>query len=200
MRPDRNARREYIAAFRELVIRIERSLAGIPKRQLPVRMYVAGGAALHLYTGARVSRDIDAVFSRRIALPGDLEIAYDDADGAARLLYFDRQFNETFALMHEDAHKDSRRLVLDDNDPKILEVRLLSPLDLAVSKLGRFSTQDREDLATLARRRLIDSASLRRRADEALAAYVGDTERVRGSIALACRIVMDIEKRRRDRE
>ena len=200
MRPDRNARREYIAAFGELVARIERSLAGLPKRLLPIRMYIAGGAALHLYTGARVSRDIDAVFSRRIALPEDLQIAYVDADGAARLLYFDRQFNETLMLMHEDALKDSERLTLDGIDPKVLEVRLLSPLDLAVSKLGRFSSQDREDVATLARRRMIDSASLRRRAEEAVSAYVGDTERVRGSIALACRVVTDIEKRRRDRE
>ncbi|MEX0735403.1 MAG: DUF6036 family nucleotidyltransferase [Steroidobacteraceae bacterium] len=200
MRPDRNARREYIAAFRELVSRIERSLAGLPKRLLPIRMYVAGGAALHLYTGARVSRDIDAVFSRRVALPEDLQIAYEDADGAARLLYFDRQFNETLTLMHEDALKDSKRLTLNGIDPKVLEVRLLSPLDLAVSKLGRLSSQDREDVATLARRRLIDSASLRRRAEAAVTAYVGDTERVRGSIALACRIVTDIEKRKRDRE
>jgi hypothetical protein len=90
MRPDRNARPEYVAAFREIVNRIASSLTGVPKRALPVRMYVAGGAALHLYTGERVSRDIDAAFSRRIALPEDLEVAYRDADGAARLLYFDR--------------------------------------------------------------------------------------------------------------
>ena len=54
-----------------------------------------GGAAMHLYTGERVSNDVDAVFSKRIALPNDLEVAYQDPDGAARLLYFDRQYNDT---------------------------------------------------------------------------------------------------------
>jgi hypothetical protein len=65
-------------------------------------MYVAGGAALHFYTGEHVSKDVDAVFSKRIALPSDLELAYEDADGASRLPYFDRQYNDTFALRAND--------------------------------------------------------------------------------------------------
>jgi hypothetical protein len=84
-------------------------------------MYVAGGAALHLYTGARVSCDIDAAFSHRIALPENLEVAYQDADGAARLLYFDRQYNETFGLLHEEAHEDSVPLTLEGRKADILE-------------------------------------------------------------------------------
>ena len=195
MRPDRNARPEYVAAFRDVVIRIARPLAELPKRALPIRMYVAGGAALHMYTGERVSRDIDASFSHRIALPENLEVAYRDADGAARLLYFDRQYNDMFGLMHEDAQEDSVPLTLEGVDPGILEVRLLSALDLAVSKLGRFSSQDREDIATLARHKLISAAKLRRRAGEALAGYVGDTTRLQGSIELATRIVADIGTR-----
>lgn len=182
-------------AFREIVNRIASSLASLPRRALPVRMYVAGGAALHLYTGERVSRDVDATFSRRIALPDNLEVAYRDADGAARLLYFDRQYNDTLGLLHEDAYDDSVPLALEGSDSSILETRLLSPLDLAVSKLGRFSAQDRDDIATLARYKLIGSHALRKRAEAALAAYVGDTARVRGSIDLAVRIVADIEAR-----
>jgi hypothetical protein len=65
-----------------------------------------------------------------------------------------------------------------------------------VSKIGRFSTQDRDDIATLARHRLIGAAALRQRAEEALQAYVGDTARVQGSIELASRIVADVEARR----
>jgi hypothetical protein len=74
-------------------------------------------------------------------------------------------------------------------------VRLLSALDLAVSKLGRFSSQDRDDIAALARRKLISSSKLRQRAAEALTGYVGATTRVQGSIDLAVRIVADIESR-----
>jgi len=65
-----------------------------------------------------------------------------------------------------------------------------------VSKLGRFSSQDREDIEALARHRLISSGMLRRRAEEALRAYVGDTARVQGAIETAVRIVSDIESRR----
>ncbi len=81
MRPDPSARPEYIEAFREIAARIAAAVAGVPAAALPIKMYVAGGAALHFYTGERVSEDIDAVFSRRIALPDKLEVAYRDADG-----------------------------------------------------------------------------------------------------------------------
>ena len=195
MRPDRNARPEYLAALREILHRIATSLGASPPRALPVRMYLAGGAALHLYTGERVSRDIDATFSHRIALPENLEVAYRDADGAAGLLYFDRQYNDTLGLLHEDAYEDSVPLALEGIDSTALQVRVLSALDLAVSKLGRFSGQDQEDIATLARHKLIGSAALRRRADDALRSYVGDTTRIQGAIAVAVRVVADLEAR-----
>jgi hypothetical protein len=194
VRPDRSARAEYVAAFREIAMRIAGELAGTPRRKLPVRMFVAGGAALHLYIGQRVSRDVDAAFSHRIALPDDLEVAYRDADGAARVLYFDRQYSDTLALMHEDAYDDSVALELDGIDRAKLDVRLLTPVDLAVSKISRFSSQDREDIAALARRGLIKATEVRSRADEALAGYVGDTTRVHGAIESACRIVEDAQR------
>jgi Nucleotidyltransferase of unknown function (DUF6036) len=195
MRPDSKARADYVEAFRQIVARISAALKQAPVSALPVKMYVAGGAALHFYTGERVSRDIDAVFSQRIALPEDLEIAYRDADGAARLLYFDRQYNDTLSLMHEDAHDDSIPLSLEGIDARVLDVRMLAPLDLAVSKISRFSEQDRSDIASLARHEHIDSTRLRQRAEEALTGYVGSLERVRGSIELACRIVDDVTRR-----
>lgn len=195
MRPD-VARAEYTAAFTEIAARIAKPLSTLPKRVLPINMYVAGGAALHFYTGERTSRDIDASFSHRIVLPEDLEVSFRDADGAARLLYFDRQYNDTFALMHEDARDDSVSLKLAGVDPSVLDVRLLSPTDLAVSKISRLSSQDREDIESLARHKLIRSAPLRRRAEEALGGYVGNLETLRKAIDIACRIVEDVEKRK----
>jgi hypothetical protein len=194
MRPERHVRREYLEAFRELVQRIAQPLASVPKRVLPIQMYVAGGAAVHFYTGERISLDVDAAFSHRIALPENLEVAYRDADGAARMLYFDRNYSDTLALLHEDSYDDSIALTLDDLDPKVLDVRLLSPVDLAVSKLSRFAEHDRNDIAALARHGLISSKALRERAEEALGGYVGAIDRVRGSIEIACRIVAEIEQ------
>jgi hypothetical protein len=195
MRPSSATRPEYLAAFIELVQRIAAPLRELPKRSLPIKMYVAGGAAMHFYIGERISNDVDAVFSRRIALPGDLEVAYRDPDGAARLLYFDRQYNDTFALMHEDAHQDSVPLVLKHVDASVLDVRLLSAVDLAVSKISRLSSQDRGDITALAKHGLIKSAALHRRAQEALTNYVGNLESLHGSISLACRIVEDAARR-----
>lgn len=194
MRHER-ARPEYVAAFAEIARRIARSLQDQPRTHLPVSMYVAGGAALHFYTGERVSQDIDAVFSRRIALPDNLDIAYQGADGSAQLLYLDSQYNETFALMHENAHRDSEPLVLPDVDARILDIRLLTPADLAVSKIARLSGQDREDIASLARTGLVNANALRTRAEAAMAGYVGDLVRLRGNVESACGIVGDVEKR-----
>ena len=196
MRPSSAARPEYLAAFTELVQRIAAPLRELPRRTLPIKMYVAGGAAMHLYTGERVSNDVDAVFSKRIALPSDLEVTYQDPDGAARLLYFDRQYNDTLALMHEDAHDDSVPLRLKGIDASILDVRLLSALDLAVSKISRFSSQDRDDITTLGKHGLIKSAALRRRSEQAMGSYVGNLDTLKGAINLACRIVEDAEQRK----
>jgi hypothetical protein len=195
MRPNSATRPEYLAAFTELVQRIAAPLSVLPRRSLPIKMYVAGGAAMHLYTGERMSNDVDAVFSKRIVLPSDLEVTYRDPDGAARLLYFDRQYNDTFALMHEDAHEDSVPLTLKGIDASILDVRLLSALDLAVSKISRFSSQDRGDITTLGKHGLIKSEALRRRSEQAMENYVGNLDTLKGAINLACRIVKDAEQR-----
>lgn len=195
MQPELPARREYVVAFLEIARRISASLKDLPKAALPVHMYVAGGAALHFYTGERVTQDIDAAFSRRIALPDDLEVSYRDADGAAQLLYLDRQYSDTLALIHEDAYADSVPLTLPGLEPEILDVRLLTPTDLAVTKIGRMTSQDRDDIAALARRRLLKPETLRARADEAVGNFVGDTIRLRGNIESACRMVADVESR-----
>lgn len=151
---------------------------------------------MHFYTGERVSLDIDGTFSRRLALPDNLEVAFRDVDGAATILYFDRQYNDTLALLHEDAYQDSERLELPGVDDSMLEVRLLNPVDLAVSKIARFGSQDRDDIAALARHGLVSANAIRRRAEEALANIVGDTVRVQGSIEAACRIADDAAQRR----
>ncbi len=185
LRPDPH----YLKAFATIMARIDAAL-GAGRRSVPIVVGVAGGAALHFYTGARISKDIDAKVMARVLLdPSDLQVAYRGEDGRARLLYFDTQYNDSFALLHEDAYDDARPIALEGVDPRRLSVKLLTPLDLAVSKLARFSDQDQDDVRALARARLIDAAALRRRAEEALPGYVGNLIRIRTSINMACRIV-----------
>jgi hypothetical protein len=185
LRPDP----EYLKAFAEIMSRIERALG--PKRPAkPVVVCVAGGAAMHFYVGGRFTDDIDAKILARVLLdPQDLQVAYRGQDGHARLLYFDTQYNDSFALLHHNAYDDARPIDVEGVDSRRLEVRLLTPLDLAVSKLSRYKTQDQDDIRALAGAGLIDAASLRRRAEEALPDYVGNLERIKTSIILACRLV-----------
>lgn len=189
MRPSPRAHPGFALAFREIVARLEKAIAAGPPSRAPLRMYVAGGAAVHFYTGARITDDVDAVFSRRLLIPDDLEVAYADRDGATRLLYFDKQYNESFGLIHEDAHADALPLEIEGVDRRMVDVRLFSPLDLAVSKLARFAAHDQDDIKALARAGLLRAAELRKRAHEALAGYVGGADSVRTSIDLACKLI-----------
>jgi hypothetical protein len=193
MTPKIKAQAAYLNAFTEVLSRIQQALKGSRPDVLPIRMYVAGGAALHLLTGARVSEDVDAVFSKRVLFNEEIEVSYRDPDGRARLLYLDRNYNDTLGLLHEDAHQDSQPVAFPGIDKKLIDVRVLSPIDLAVSKLSRFADQDREDILLLAREGLIDATSLRKRAEQALAGYVGDLNPVRNSIDIACRLIESAE-------
>ncbi len=177
----------YLKAFGEIMSRIQESLRG---RKKAVAVYVAGGAALHLYTGARFSGDIDAhIEVNRYLVPDNLEVVYEGPDGRPRVLYFDTSYNESFALLHEDVHRDSIPIDVPGVDRRILDVRLFSPVDLAVSKLARFETQDQEDIKAIALAGLMTAAQFRQRAEEALAGYSGVVERVRSSLEIACKVL-----------
>lgn len=189
MRQKIKAQEAWLTAFAEVLSRIQQTLKGSRPEVFPIRMYVAGGAALHLLTGARVSEDVDAVFSKRVLLNEEIEVSYRDPDGRARLLYLDRNYNDTLGLLHENAHKDARPVDIPGIDKKLIEVRVLAPIDLAVSKLSRFGDQDRDDILLLAKEGMIDATSLRKRAEQALGGYVGDLNSVRNSIDIACRLI-----------
>ena len=184
----------YVEAFRKLAMRVARAaslsahLSTETSAKTPVTMYLAGGAAMHFYTGARMTDDIDAVFDRKILVPADSTVIYRDARGQARSVYFDTNYNESYALLHEDAHDDAWRLALEGMEG--VQVMVLQPVDLAISKLARFSDIDRGDIAQLAKDGLITAKALRLRAEDALPGYVGNLGPLKTSIMLACR---DIE-------
>jgi len=189
VKPKKTVHVEFRKALAEVLSRVQEKLRSANAEQLPIRMYIAGGAAVNLLTGSRTTEDVDAVFSRRLLLDEDIKLSYRDPDGRARFLYLDRNYNDTLGLLHEDAYEDSRPVTIPGVDPRTIEVRALAPVDLAVTKLARFSEQDRADIELMAKAGLIESASLRKRANEALGGYVGDLDSVRTSIEIACRLV-----------
>ena len=176
----------YVEAFKSLILRLLRS-AKVTRIE-PITLYLAGGAAMHFYTGARMTDDVDAVFDRKLLIPPDLAVIYRDSEGTARSVYFDANYNETYALLHEHAHQDALRLSLEGIEGA--RIFVLQPVDLAVSKLARFSEIDRKDILRLAADGLVTANELRKRAEEALPGTVGNPDPVRASIDLAGR---DIE-------
>ena len=180
---------DYRRAFEEVVRKIQEQLKGAQPEVFPIRMYIAGGAALNLLTGERVTEDIDATFSKRVLFRDEVQVSYRDADGRARIMYLDRNYNDSLGLLHERAYEDSKPVAVPGVNKKLVEARVLTAVDLAVSKLARFTDQDRADIELLAKKGLVNSAAVRQRAEEALQGYVGDLNSVRTSIELACRLI-----------
>lgn len=109
-------------------------------------------------------------------------------------IYFDYQYNTSLALLHTNFDVDS---VLHESlnrpsskGPRHVEVRVLSPVDLAVSKLARYTENDRRDIYALALNKLITAESLRERAEQSLQNFIGDKKRLQTTIDIVCR---DIE-------
>lgn len=158
------------------------------KRQ--VNAYLAGGMAMHLYTGSRFTTDVDAEFDARLLLPADLSVMTTLDDGSDQMLYLDTNYNPTFALMHEDYQLDAQAI---DIGTRMLRLHILSPVDLAVSKLSRFAANDQEDIATLVRAGLTGGERISSRAREALSGYVGNTSTLLSHLEAAVRLAKAAE-------
>jgi hypothetical protein len=179
----------YIDAATRLFKRIEPLLDSVEDKLLPLRIYIAGGAAAFLHAGSRASRDIDATFSLRVHLPADLEESYLDREGNPASVYLDATYNDTLGPLHEDALHDAEPLELPGLDRHKLDVRVLAPVDLAVSKLGRFEAHDRDDIVAMARAGLIDADAFKHRAVEALDYYVGHPAAPRMNLKDALKLI-----------
>lgn len=156
----------------------------------PLGVFVAGGVAAHFYTAARSTYDVDAEFSSRVLIPQDLAVEVDMGEKGVQTLFFDTNYNSTFALMHEDYLKDSVPL---DAGLEFIRVNLLSPVDLAVSKISRLSDNDKLDIADLVRSGCTNASAIEKRANEAIGGYIGNMSEVRQNINSAVSIAKQAE-------
>lgn len=165
----------------------------------PIKMFLAGGLAVNHWCGTRYTEDVDASFSKRLLLPyEDLVVAYRKPDGTQSNIYLDANYNTSFALMHEDFEDDSIEWNGLGNEKRLIHLFALSPVDLAVSKIARFSDQDRLDIKALAECKLITAKSVKIRAQEALSYYVGNVNSVKTSIELTYKDILKIQGRQVD--
>ncbi len=183
---------ELTRALSVMLDKLDASLRSSGYAGSPVRMFLAGGMALHFHCGARYTEDVDASFSARLLVPTqELTVDYLREDGTKSALYFDANYNDTFALMHPDHRDQAVEWLGIGNEHRLVRLFVLTPLDLAVSKISRFSPQDREDIMLLASRGYFTAEQLRQRAGDALGYYVGNNAWVRGTIEQVCADLAD---------
>ncbi|WP_394752575.1 DUF6036 family nucleotidyltransferase [Crenothrix sp.] len=181
-------------ALKVMVEKIATVLQSYGYRGEPVKMILAGGMAMNYYCGTRYTEDVDAVFSRKILLPyEDLLVNYIREDGSEGFIYFDTNYTPTLSLMHENYEEDivlySEAQIegapISHND-SVIQLYCLAPIDLALSKIARFSEQDVEDILELARRHYFSADELKAKGLEALGYYIGNIQSVENGIHLIC--------------
>lgn len=136
--------------------------------------YLAGGSAVHFYVGTRVSYDVDAEFLARFLKP-PVVVSYVDEAGQEQTIHLDRNYSPTLAVLQEDY---TDRAVDSGLQIDGFEVRLLSPVDLVISKLSRFLEHDQQDIRDLIVAGLVDRGELIDLAKDALSYFVGNVRPV----------------------
>ena len=138
----------------------------------PVEVIIGGGIAAHYWTRARTTLDVDAEFLQKV-LVATHRVTYESAPGQKQSLFFDRNYNTTLGTLHE-GYRDRAVRVRDFEPSDRLLVYVMAPVDLAVSKLGRFQGNDQRDIAEMAKLGLIDAVQFEQLATEAIDYFVGD--------------------------
>lgn len=150
---------------------------------------VFGGCAVHVHTQARGSADVDAEVashgyvnaSEIIGLLGEDAYVFLDESGISQMLELDPSFNTTLGPLHEDYEDRVIRLRVQSVVPNV-EVYVASPIDVAISKLGRFGDIDQKDIQALLRLPVVNVKEFERLAREAIGYYVGNKVPVLGNL------------------
>jgi hypothetical protein len=185
---------ELEKALGEMLDKIDTFIKNSGYKGEPVKMYLAGGMAINYWCGTRYTADVDASFSKRLLLNSeDLVIDYQKPDGEMGFIYFDRNYNNSLSLMHENYEDDAIPWMNIENQGKLVHLYVLSPLDLALSKVTRFTEQDREDINALAQHGFITEVEFRKRAEEAASYAIGVPEVIQNTINIVCNDIANIE-------
>lgn len=177
---------ELEAALRIVLDRMDAELRESGYAGEPIRMYLAGGLAVNYHCGSRYTGDIDARFSRRVIFTGDISTTYLQPGGGERILYLDRQYNPDFGLYPEDYSRNAVEWRGLGNERRKLALWVLSPIDLAVTKVARLSAHDEQDILSLAAlpEGGFTFSQLAARVDEALEYYATSPLSIQQNMAL----------------
>lgn len=157
----------------------------------PLIACIAGGVAVNYYTRVRMSDDTDIDWSHRVIIPKELQrFLSEDMDGRPILVSMDANFSESIGLFHPDWKQNANEVTRIGD----LIIKVITPVDLIVSKIGRFNEQDRNDICELARHEDISTDEVKARAEEAMEYYIGDLDYLKTSISLATDLIHECQK------
>ncbi len=182
-------------SFKDAVFQIMEKISDeIPDshKKFPVNAYIVGGAAVHFHTNLRVSNDVDSILSNAVKLPDDLIVPWIDKDGNVRQLSYDYTYNSSFGLMQEDY--DRRAVFIKTIDEK-LNIYILHPIDLIISKIARFSDSDEDDIRALIELKKIDREELYNLASDAIEVGIGFPKSITTHLEWVMEIYDEISKR-----
>ena len=171
----------------ELIGHLSELSRRLGKLDPPVQAWLAGGFAVYFYTQHRRSLDVDIKWSHKIPIPPDMRVFEIGGVGGGLpdVVVMDGSFADVLGSHPPDWEKRSQEIYRFDN----IVLHVIDPVDLAVSKVARFSERDRSDIRELAEHGLIDPDVFAARAEEALSYYVGDLTFVRHNLADAKEMV-----------
>ena len=177
--------------IKDLLDHLEKVSRNFPTKPGKVVAHIAGGTAVTFHARSRISDDADIAWSHKVLLPQHEQTFLSrDPDGNPVMISVDAGFSESIGLFHPDWKQDATILA----DLPRLVVKIISPVDLIVSKIGRFISRDRDDICAIAAAMPIDPEVVRKRTEEALEYYIGDTQYVRTSLGLALDIIRDCSR------
>lgn len=184
-------KRNLKEALEEIIERVSKEI----REGVTLDAYLAGGVAAYVHTAdklssseqLRYSEDADIYFKRGLNIPDDIVVVYQDHHGKERALMLDRNYNPELGPYRPDVFKRATPLFNSKNGR--VQLKILTPVDLAITKVGRFQDHDRLDIEALARCGLLDADEFAKHAHEAVEYLATDATPVLANIQDATQLI-----------
>lgn len=154
------------------------------KNNSPLKITLVGGAAIWFYCENNNYNEVNAIFSQKILLPQISIPLYNNKE-----LTWGVQYSNSIRLLHDYAEDDT---IFIANIKNKINLSILNPIDLAVTKIDRYSEDDKNDIINLSKKGLIEDSILERRVKEALSYYVGNTRILNANLKFALESIKQI--------